>query len=468
MIYMPLKLFNTYTRKKELFKAGKRVGFYFCGPTVYDYAHIGNLRSYIFADVLRRYLELLGHNVRMVMNITDVDDKTIRNSRKEGISLHELTQRYERAFHEDEAALRIKPADFYPRATEHINRMVSLINSLLRKGLAYATSDGVYYDISKFKAYGALSKLRIKELHATVSSDEYSKEQAQDFALWKAWTEDDGMVCWDANFGDKTIRGRPGWHIECSVMSACYLKTPIDIHGGGVDLIFPHHENEIAQCNGNFVRCWIHCEHLLVNGQKMSKSLGNFYTLRDIINKGYDPLAVRFLLLNAHYRQQLNFSLDSLKKAGETVNALNDFAGKLRFLMGKVNARENKKLLKSIADAMKKFRSHMDDDLNVPQALASLFAMISNVNAAIDRNKADKKSLKKAMEFLSEANSIFDIMREEEKISAEDKMLIEQRERFRAEKNFAEADRIREILSKKGIILEDTPYGARAKKVSNR
>lgn len=462
-----LKLFNIFTRKKEAVTK-KLVGFYFCGPTVYDYAHIGNFRAYMFADVLRRYLEYAGHKVKMVMNLTDVDDKTIRNSRKEGASLKDFTERYAKAFFEDIANLRIKQADLYPRATEHINEMVAIISSLLKKGIAYKGEDGsIYYDISKFKNYGKLSKLKIRELSERVRNDEYTKEQANDFALWKAWDENDGDVFWLAKFGNGTIKGRPGWHIECSAMSAKYLKLPIDIHGGGIDLIFPHHENEIAQSEpvaGRFVRCWVHCNHLLANGQKMSKSLGNFYTLRDILERGYAPVAVRFLLLNSHYRRQLNFTFKSLEKAGETVQALNDFFNKLQFLSSKVTAKENKHLSKTIEAAKKKFIRCMDDDLNVPRALAAIFDMVSAVNKKIDANKADKKSLEMTLDLLADINRIFDILVESKTtLTKEEKQLVEKREHLRKEKKFAEADKIREALKHKGILLEDTPHGARVK-----
>lgn len=472
-----LKLFNTFTRKKEPLKK-KQVGFYFCGPTLYDYAHIGNFRAYMFADVLRRYLEYAGHKVKMVMNLTDVDDKTIRNSRKEQVPLKDFTERYAKAFFEDIANLRIKPADFYPRATEHINEMVALINSLLKKGIAYKGEDGsIYYDISEFKNYGKLSKLKIRELDTRAMQDEYSKDEAQDFALWKAWGEDDGPVFWIAEFSGDTsegrshsniIKGRPGWHIECSAMSAKYLKLPIDIHGGGIDLIFPHHENEIAQSGpvaGRFVRCWVHCNHLLANGQKMSKSLGNFYTLRDILERGYAPVAIRFLLLNSHYRRQLNFTFKSLEKAGETVQALNDFFNKLQFLSSKVTAKENKQLSKTIEAAKKKFVRCMDDDLNVPRALAAIFDMVSAVNKKIDANKADKKSLEMTLDLLADINRIFDILAEgKTTLTKEEKQLVEKREHLRKEKKFAEADKIREALKQKGILLEDTPHGARPKR----
>lgn len=464
------KLFNTYTRRKEVFKAAKSVGFYFCGPTVYDYAHIGNFRSYIFADLLRRYLEFLCYGVKLVMNVTDVDDKTIRNARSEGASLQEFTQKYEKAFFEDISKLRIKPATVNPRATEHINEMVSLINALLKKGIAYIGEDGVYFDISKFKDYGALSKIDIAALQSgRVKKDEYSKEQAQDFALWKAWSNEDGDVYWNADFNGIIMKGRPGWHIECSAMSTKYLQKPIDIHGGGVDLIFPHHENEIAQSEpvcGRFARYWVHCEHLLVDGQKMSKSLGNFYTLRDILAKGYNPIALRFLLVGSHYRQQLNFTFESLEKAEETVDAINDFVSKLKFLVNKVKAKENKKLIKSIAEAKKKFIGYMNDDLNVPQAFASIFDMITIVNKSIDSDAADKKSLKMSLGLLMEINQIFEILSAEQlTLTKKESELIQKREQLRKEKRFKEADDIRNKLKEKGILLEDTPYGVRWKRV---
>ncbi|MBI2076532.1 MAG: cysteine--tRNA ligase [Candidatus Aenigmarchaeota archaeon] len=467
-----LKLFNTLTRKKETFKAKKQVGFYFCGPTVYDFAHIGNFRAYIFADLLRRYLQFLGYKVKMVMNLTDVDDKTIKNSRKENVSLKKFTERYEKAFFEDISKLRIKAASVYPRATEHIPEMIALINALLKKGLAYKGEDGsIYYDISKFPAYGQLSKLEIKELSERVRNDEYTKEQANDFALWKAWDESDGDVFWLAKFGNGMIKGRPGWHIECSAMSAKYLKLPIDVHGGGVDLIFPHHENEIAQSEPlkkRLARLWVHCEHLLVDGKKMSKSLGNFYTLRDVLEKGCNPAALRFLLLNSHYRQQLNFTFESLEKAKETVEALNDFADKLHFLKNKVKAKKNTKLEKSIVQTRKKFIKCMNDDLNVPQALAAIFDMINSVNKSIDADNADKKSLEMCLDLLIEINGIFDIVGKEQiSLTKEEKELVEKREMLRKEKNFSEADKIRAELKESGILLEDTPYGSRAKRMKS-
>ncbi|MDI6827410.1 MAG: cysteine--tRNA ligase, partial [Armatimonadota bacterium] len=293
---MPIRYFNTLTREKNEFHAinDMKVGLYTCGPTVYDFAHIGNWRTYLFEDILRRHLESRGFEVTHVMNITDVDDKTIRGANEKGISLNEYTAPFIAAFYEDRDHLNIKPAHVYPRATEHITEMVALIKKLLEKGIAYKAEDGsIYYDISKFPDYGKLSHFKIEELKAgaRVSSDEYEKEQVSDFALWKAWDEADGNVYWDTELG----RGRPGWHIECSAMSMKYLGETFDIHTGGVDNIFPHHENEIAQSEAAtgkpFVNYWLHSEHLLVENRKMSKSLGNFYTLRDLIARGYDPLA---------------------------------------------------------------------------------------------------------------------------------------------------------------------------------
>jgi len=460
-----LKLFNTLTRKKEAFLAKKEVGIYFCGPTVYDYAHIGNFRAYIFADLLRRYLEYLDSKVRMVMNITDVDDKTIRNSREQGISLKEFTDIYTKAFFEDIEKLRIRKADIYPRATEHIGEIVKLIKKLLEKGIAYKAEDGsVYYDISKFPKYGKLSRTKFKKQKSRIKSDEYTKEEAQDFALWKAWDEEDGDVAWETVLG----RGRPGWHIECSVMSMKYLET-VDIHGGGVDLIFPHHENEIAQSEGagkRPVRYWLHCEHLLVDGKKMSKSLGNFYTLRDLLKKGYDPVAIRFLLMNSHYRNQLNFTFKELDSAKKTVDNLNAFISRTKDLIKKVEEKEkNEELSLLVDETREKFEDSMNDDLNVPLAISYLFDMINVFNKEMDNKTADKESLKKAYDFLVSINEIFDFLEEKKELTEEEKTLIEEREKLRREKRFKEADEVRALLKKKGVLLEDTPYGIRWKKI---
>ena len=441
-----LKLFNTMKRKKEIVPK-KDIGIYFCGPTVYDYAHIGNFRSYVFLDLLRRYIEYLGYKVKMVMNITDVDDKTIKRSREREMSLKEFTSMYTNAFFEDIESLRIKKADFYPKATEHIKDIVSLIKRLMQNGLAYKAEDGsVYFAISKFKKYGRLSHSRFKKQKSRIKNDEYTKDEAQDFALWKAWSEEDGSVAWETPLG----RGRPGWHIECSVMSKKYLSS-VDIHGGGVDLIFPHHENEIAQSEGagnEFARHWVHCEHLLVNGRKMSKSLGNFYTLRDLLKKGYDPVAIRFLLLNSHYRSQLNFTLNALESAKKTVNNLNDIVSRLKDYMEITKAGKNKELSLRVEKTKKMFMKSMDDDLNVPLALSHVSDMINVFNRKMDSNSADKESLKKAYDFMRGINKIFDFLESSKKLTSEEKQLINERERLRKEKKFKEADEIRNKLKK--------------------
>ena len=459
-----LSLFNTMTRKKELFKAAEEVGIYFCGPTVYDYAHIGNFRSYIFSDLLRRYLEYKNYKVKLVMNITDVDDKTIKGAQKEKMTLREFTAKYENAFFEDVKTLRIKPADFYPRATEHIKEMAEIIRKLLEKGYAYIGDDNsVYYKIKKFKNYGKLSKLKISELkEGKSSSDEYEKEEAKDFALWKAYSSEDGDVHWQP---EGLPKGRPGWHIECSAMAQKYLKS-IDIHGGGVDLIFPHHENEIAQstpAGGKNIKYWLHCEHLLVDGKKMSKSLGNFFTLRDLIEKNYDPLSIRFILLSAHYRSQLNFTFESLNSAKKTVDSINDFVDRIKSC--KREKKENEELTLLADEAKEKFEEAMDDDLNVPAALAVIFDMMRIVNREIDAGKADAESIKKIEELMNGFNSIFDILYEKKELTEEEKKMIEEREQLRKKKKFKEADKIRAELRKMGVYLEDTNEGVKWKKV---
>ncbi len=461
---MVLKLYNTLTRKKEAIKK-KSLGMYFCGPTVYDYAHIGNFRAYIFSDLLRRYLEFLGHKVKLVMNITDVDDKTIKGAQSEGVLLNKFTQRYEKAFFEDLDALRIKRAHVHPHATGHVNEMLEIISVLIRKKIAYIGEDGsVYYDISKFRNYGKLSKLKIKALKAgaRVSQDSYTKDEVQDFALWKAWSPEDGNVAWHAIFAGRAIKGRPGWHIECSAMSGKHLGTSFDLHGGGVDLLFPHHENEIAQSQGaghKFAKHWVHCEHLLVDGKKMSKSLGNFYTLRDVLNKGYGALSVRYLLMSAHYRSQLNFTFKELESAAKTISNINDFIRTCRGSKGK----KNKKISALLKKTEREFIKRMNNDLNVPLALAAVFDMMKYVNKAMDAENAG--NLSDVIKFMEKINAIFDFFEEEEMLTEEEKELVARREQLRKEKNFAEADRIRQQLHERGVIVQDTEEGVKWKKV---
>ncbi|MBI2143665.1 cysteine--tRNA ligase [Candidatus Woesearchaeota archaeon] len=469
---MVLKLHNTLTRKMEAFKPLKKgaVGIYSCGPTVYNYPHIGNYRAYVFVDLLKRYLLYKGYKAKHIMNITDVDDKTIRDSQKEGISLKAFTTRYEKAFFEDMEALNILPADAYPRATEHIKEMVELTKCLLKKGMAYKGEGGsVYYAISKFKDYGKLANIDVKKLKTgasgRVTADEYSKEAAQDFALWKAYGKEDGNVFWETEIS----RGRPGWHVECSAMSMKYLGKTFDIHCGGIDLVFPHHQNEIAQSEGctgkQFAKYWLHNEWLLVNGQKMSKSLGNFYTLRDVLAKGHSPASVRYLLLSTHYRQQLNFTFEGIEAAKASVERLNELIRKLQGI--KSGSGKTAVVEKEITAAAKKFESAMDDDLNISEALAVVFDFAKAMNSRIDDCMMSKESAAAVLKLLQKTDSVLGVMSfEQEKLPQETMKLVEERERLRREKKFAEADKIRSQLREKGIQLDDTPEGIRWKKIS--
>ncbi|MBI2529756.1 MAG: cysteine--tRNA ligase [Candidatus Diapherotrites archaeon] len=465
---MALKFFNTLSRRKETFKPlkGKEVRMYTCGPTVYDYAHIGNFRAYVWEDILRRYLKYRGFRVKQVMNLTDVDDKTIKGAHAQGIPLQDFTSKYKKAFFGDIAKLNIEKAEIYPSATEHINEMVALIQKLLRKKIAYKGEDGsIYYNIKKFKNYGKLSKFRLRKLIAgkRVKQDEYAKEVASDFALWKAWDSADGDVFWETPLG----KGRPGWHIECSAMSMKYLGETFDIHTGGIDNMFPHHENEIAQSEAatgkKFVKCWMHCRHLLVENKKMSKSLGNFYALRDLQN--YDASAIRYLLLATHYRKELNFTLQGLEGAKNIINHFNETIRRLQNAAGK----ENKNMQKLIREIKAEFESAMDDDLDITKALSALSGFEKQINKAIDAGELSGNNAKEAIEFLRGIDSVLGIMKFESgelKLGAEVERLIEERENARKEKNFARADEIRAKLKELGYALDDTPEGAKARKIA--
>jgi cysteinyl-tRNA synthetase len=464
---MSLKLYNTISRKKEIFRPtkNKTVKIYTCGPTVYDFAHIGNFRAYICSDILKRYLKYSGYKVKHVMNITDVDDKTIKGANREGISLKEYTRRYEKSFFEDIETLNIDKADAYPRATEHVKEMVAIIKKLLKNNIAYKSEDGsIYYDITKFTDYGKLSHTKVIELKegARVKQDSYEKGEAKDFALWKSYDKEDGNVVWKTEIGN----GRPGWHIECSAMSMKYLGKSFEIHAGGIDLVFPHHENEIAQSEAftgkKFANYWFHNEHLLVNGQKMSKSLGNFYTLRDLLDKGCSPRAIRYLLLSAHYRVQLNFTEEAVKAADNAVQRLNDFMIKLGEIK---NNLKNKETGNIIQKTKKEFEEAMDDDLNISSALSHVFEFVKAINSLMMEGKIGKNDARKIINFMNGIDQILGIIEEKkEKLSPELKKLIDEREKARKEKDFAKADRIRNELKEKGIILEDTKDGVRWKK----
>jgi cysteinyl-tRNA synthetase len=461
-----MRIFNTLTRGKEEF-APIREGelrIYTCGPTVYDFAHIGNFRAYVFQDIFKKYMRHLGYKVTHVMNITDVDDKTIKNSMDEGVTLQELTNRYETAFFEDLETLNIEKPDITPRATEHIGDMVRVIEGLMEKGFAYRGSDdSIYFDLSKFKEYGTLAKIKPKKQKSKgIKKDEYEKDEARDFALWKAHTDEDGDVFWDTAIG----KGRPGWHIECSTMSTKYLGDTFDIHAGGVDLIFPHHENEIAQSQAatgsKFVNFWLHNEHLLVEGSKMSKSLGNYYTLRDLIEKGRDPRAIRFLLLSTHYRRKLNFTMKALKGAEKTVNKLIDFIDRLS--TAKAGADYNEGLSKITKETKKKFEEAMDNDIDIRHALSTIFELVRETNKAMDKGEASQENIKEIHALMMEFDSVLGILEEKkDELPVELKDLLEKREQARGEKDFKTADEIRDELFDRGVVLEDAEGGPRWK-----
>lgn len=465
---MSLKFFNTMSRQKEEFipiNPGE-VRMYTCGPTVYDYAHIGNFRSYIFEDLLRRFLLYKGYNVIQVMNLTDVEDKSIRASRQAGTPLKEFTDKYKEAFFEDLDTLRIQRAEYYPSATDHIDEMVEMVSVLVEKGYGYRADDSIYYSISKFSDYGELAHIKLDDLKAgaRVDSDEYEKEEAHDFALWKGWTEADGDVFWKTELG----KGRPGWHIECSAMSMKYLGDTFDIHTGGVDNIFPHHQNEIAQSEAysgkKFVDYWLHAEHLIVEGKKMSKSLGNFYTLRDLVDKGHDPVAIRYALLSVPYRKQLNFTFDALEAAKSAVQRIRDFA---RNLSEVTNDIDNPGLEEVLKETEEEFEAGLDDDLNIARSLAAIFELIKKGNKMLESKSLSEKDAQSIIALLQKFDTVLDVL-EEEKLDQEIvnyiEAKIEERTNARQEQNWELADQIRDELLEKGIVLEDKPEGTVWKK----
>ncbi|MEA1979369.1 MAG: cysteine--tRNA ligase [candidate division Zixibacteria bacterium] len=465
---MALRFKNSFTRREEEFKpieSGK-VGMYTCGPTVYNFAHIGNFRAYMFEDLLRRYLKYKGYEVTQVMNLTDIDDKTIRDSQSEGISLKDFTARYIKSFFEDIDTLGIERAEHYPAATGHIDEMVEIIKKLKENGLAYEIKGNWYFKISGFKDYGKLANLDMDGLKAgaRIATDEYEKDSVSDFALWKAWDESDGDVFWETELG----KGRPGWHIECSAMSTKYLGNHFDIHTGGVDNMFPHHENEIAQTEGatgeKFVNYWMHCEYLIVDGRKMSKSMGNFYTLRDIIEKGYSGVIVRYLLLATHYRQQLNFTFSGLDAARSALERYNDFITNLEDFQGEGDS--GGAALEAIEKASKGFEEALDADLNISEALGVVFDYIRDINRLKADNKLSAEERNNALELIRKFDSVFNFTYEnkgDDSLVAEVESLITKRTEARKNKDFESADQIRDKLQEMGIILEDTPQGVKWK-----
>jgi len=467
---MPLQFWNTLKRKKEEFLPLQpdRVGLYTCGPTVYNFAHIGNLRAYIFEDILRRYLEYCGYAVNHIMNITDIDDKTIKRSIEENVSLIDYTRRYEKAFFEDRDILRIKPATLYPRATEHIPEMVAIIKKLSEKGYTYKKDGSIYFSIDRFPDYGKLSGVDLLSLKkgARVENDEYEKEDVRDFVLWKK--SKPGEPSYDTEIGP----GRPGWHIECSAMSMKYLGETFDIHTGGVDNIFPHHENEIAQseaANGKPFACYfLHCAHLLVNNEKMAKSKGNFFTLRDLLGKGYDPIAIRYLLLSVHYRSPLNFTLEGLEAAKNAVERIQSFYRRLQLIPEVINGissvpeNVDQTITKRIIQAGKEFKEGLDDDLNMPVSLASLHNLITDLNPRVEKDEINKAESDLISNYIKGIDNVLAILREGKiELTLEEEALVLERETARKIKNFAKSDAIRKDLEKCGIIVEDTPAGPR-------
>ena len=463
---MELKFYNTLTRTLEVFKPIKegQAGLYTCGPTVYNYAHIGNFRAYVFEDLLHRVLEYAGYKVKQVMNLTDVDDKTIRNSRAAGIPLREFTAKYKQAFFEDIKTLNITPAAVYPAATDHINEMIALIRVLMEKGIAYQSNDkSIYFSIDKFPSYGKLAHIDRDNQRAGVriDADEYAKDSVADFALWKARDEADGDVWWPSPWGE----GRPGWHIECSAMSMKYLGESFDLHTGGVDNMFPHHEDEIAQSESvtgkKWVNCWLHCEHLMVNNTKMSKSLGNFYTLRDLLEKGYTGREVRWVLIGTHYRKKLNFSLGALDQARETLSRFGAFFARMKAVTQAGDGGEVRELLDRTKE---QFRAAIADDLNSAGAAAALFTLVRDGNRLADEGTLSAAGAKEILEQCRDFDRIFGCLAVDEApaaeaIPAEVTALAEERALARKNKNWAESDRLRDAIKAAGYAVEDAPGG---------
>jgi cysteinyl-tRNA synthetase len=463
-----VKVFNTLTRTKEEFVPlnSPHVGMYTCGPTVYNYAHIGNLRAFVFDDLLRRWLEYHDYTVTHVMNITDVEDRIINKVRETGKSLKEVTDFYTAEFFRDLDLLNIKRADITPRATDFIDKMIELIDRLIKKNHAYIGDDKcVYYSIRSFPGYGKLSHRQIGDQStavARIKSDDYDKEEMGDFALWKAWDEKDGDVKWDSPWGP----GRPGWHIECSVMSMKHLGETFDIHCGGEDLIFPHHEDEIAQSEAGtgklFVRFWLHNAHLLVDGKRMSKRLGNFYTLRDLLAKGWTGREIRYVLLSAHYREQLNFTFEGLQAARSALQRIDEFLLKLQ----EIARPPASQTLKGLDIALWAFLNRMDDDLNISGALAALFDFIRFINTEIAAGSLKPSEAQDVLDAWSKVDAVLGFgMPTRSDVPSEVQQLVEQRQIARKAKNFKRSDEIRDQLAKQGWGIEDTPKGPRAKRV---
>ena len=460
---MALRFFNTWSRQIEEFvphdSAGRTVKMYTCGPTVYSHAHIGNFRAYIFEDLLQRHLEMRGYTVERVMNLTDVDDKTIRGSRAANLPLREFTAPFKKAFFQDLDTLQIKHAATFPAATEErfVQAMIAMIAKVIARELAYQAEDkSVYFRINRFPEYGHLAHFDLSELRSTgrVKSDEYDKEHVGDFALWKAWDEEDGAVWWESPWG----RGRPGWHIECSAMATKLLGEQIDIHCGGVDNIFPHHEAEIAQsegCSGKtFVRYWLHCAHLLVDGQKMSKSLGNFHTLRDVLEKGYSGREVRYALSRVHYRAPLNFTWEGMEEARQALARIDEWLRRLREAGRAGELQPNR----AVAIEDDRFAAALDDDLNISAALGHLFEQIRESNRELDGGIDSARALA-WLTWWQQINQVLALEAEQEELPQEIVRMAEERRHARLARDWQKSDELRDALQARGWEVRDTKDG---------
>jgi cysteinyl-tRNA synthetase len=484
---MALQLYNARTRRLEEFGSMQpgKVKMYACGPTIHDFAHIGNFRTFVFCDLLRRYLKFSGYEVRFVMNLTDVEDKIIRKSQERGLDALTFTKEYEEAFFKDLAALNIDRADHHPRATdpEVMDKMAEMIGQMLEQGNAYKAEDGsIFFSIASFPEYGQFARLNLEEMRGgeRVANDEYEKDSAADFALWKAWTPEDGSVFWEYPV---TGKGRPGWHLECSAMGILYLGEQFDLHLGGIDLLFPHHQNEIAQsecCTGKrFVNFWVHSQHLHVEGHKMSKSLGNYYTLRDLMGgraagglkaeqskhseRAWDPMAIRLALLKVPHGTMMNFTFDELHSASANLERLHGFVVRCRELAG---ASRTGAVTHALTEqALRDFCEAMDDDLNTSLALAAVFGLVTSANKLFDQGSEQATTVARAsLALLERLDGVLGLRLLEdtaERLGEEEEGWLKARQEARAAKNWAESDRLRDRLKEAGIVVEDTPQGMR-------
>jgi len=463
MTKIPLRFYNTLSRRLEKFEPieSGHARMYTCGPTVYDFSHIGNLRTFLFEDVLRRTLEYFGYEVTQVMNLTDIDDKTIREATAAGLGLREYTDRFIEAFFSDLDTLHVERAEHYPRATDYIPQMVKLVQRLEETGHAYRSDGSIYYSISTFPEYGKLSGVRPEANLAgsRVDNEEYEKEDARDFVLWKGTRE--GEPSWEGDLGP----GRPGWHLECSAMSIELLGEEFDIHTGGIDNIFPHHENEIAQSEGAtgrpFAHFWLHAEHLIVEGEKMSKSKGNFFTLRDLLVKGHDPVVIRYLLISVPYRQKLNFTMDGLHAAEQAIERIRNTLRRLEHTPIAVGTGDLESA--AIDEFRREFRDSLGDDLNTARALGALHTVLRHVNTALDAGGISDEVRGLLHQALEEADSVLGIFPDSKTGATDDdeiQRLVEERTAARTARDFARADELRDQLTEMGIVVEDTPHGA--------